>query len=1347
MFTKCGDSLESGRRLENLSWRLWFREAHLLPPDASSDFDISNSTDCTSTPLESNTPIGTPRTSRSASLNLVAAGINAAFAPPNNRQPTLITQQQQLQSSHPDQLQDLSDPESGNWSSEESDADEEERKGKVREGLFKGEQETKASTSTDEIKRKIERGNGERIRGRSSTSRKAFNKNTSHQTDLQPSNSAVSTSNSSSKSHPRTSSSASNQDSISEVLEASASTSTARPRYGKHASFDVEETEPSQPALPFSTSSPTSTSLDTKSQSTRTTRPLSSASAFGSRARVRQRNQSLSGGAGGSAAAARRRRPLSFGEAVESLALGLDGGDRIHEDYGDSYNSNTSNWKGKGRAKSALGITSNLNSSASHSSIGKNDGMTTNYESENEEIISEKERLERERMPPPSLPGNRGLRSTSAEPIYTTASTQERGLKDKDKDKDKGKSKSKFFVGSCASHDSGELIPSPAPSPSLTTTDDQDSSIPSNVQQIISNQSNILPNQSIHQSTSQETGPSQLPSNNSNPTPTIQGPSSRRTSSDTSSVTSEQSTSGMSKKSVTSNSNSNLSNRRSKSGTALHKAGHGHPAHGHGRKSSGSSGLANGRNTSFLRGMTGLTAMTKVEKPGAEKKKSESSSKLKGMGNENTSTVAPVKEDKMPIPQLQVAAPTPAPSPPPSIPATSENLNSLNPKSAEPSTSNQKAANSSSSKKPVKFTMGCDEESEEEWSEDEDDPRKNQKVEETKSKQILEKEKKEEQIVEKPQVLVNASKSKQAEVVEEEEVEEGEDDSDWSSDEPTAEELQAEKEAAAAQRRADEEARQKEMFQKRPIRSASATDVRKMGLGGGLRMSGMPSANQSATPSHPNPSPPAQPVRGFLSSLFHPEQEGHPPPGQLAGRPHASAANLRSGISSTHKPQEEEARLSKLEEIDENDPHHKQRRRNRMIRESHHQREKSNRKANSNLNSLMSTSSTSRPIGEGGLKTSKSAVALPVLNTVASSSSIRGMNKGGNHSGGSTRDSKEVLSKSHSRSRSKDREDDRRDGQSTFSRRDSGGSSNAQNQHRRSSSSGNGKNFHLGFGEDEEEEESEDEIPQPSSLALAKLSQLAKKKTNVTKMNSNEGLPPFTGGSTATAKARKRNSVSTLNSDGSGFDEQTCQQQQQVQPQPKETFKYTNDSMFRKQAGSSGSSGNSDANQRGGDSKLSNSSGSLATQAIPSQRVSNSTGLQQPVDTAQPQTPRTTRRNMLRDELSESLRQNLLWERQSRNRMLGIGGNQTTSSTNLQQQQFQAQQAQQQQLLLQQQQQQQMNNRNTSVLGGNNLRPLTPSTTTSTQQQQQGHQRNGSTSSNQLKRNQSTDGGFHHSGW
>ncbi|GAA5865744.1 hypothetical protein JCM3774_004987 [Rhodotorula dairenensis] len=75
---------------------------------------------------------------------------------------------------------------------------------------------------------------------------------------------------------------------------------------------------------------------------------------------------------------------------------------------------------------------------------------------------------------------------------------------------------------------------------------------------------------------------------------------------------------------------------------------------------------------------------------------------------------------------------------------------------------------------------------------------------------------------------------------------------------------------------------------------------------------------------------------------------------------------------------------------------------------------------------------------------------------------------------------------------------------------------------------------------------------------------------------------------------------------------------------------------------------------------------------------------------APPQTPRTTRRAMLATELSESLRRNLLWERQTRNRVLGgqpprrpmMPGEQLpprpASSTNLaaQQQQYQQQQQQ-----------------------------------------------------------------------
>ncbi len=56
VFTKCKESLESGRRLENLSWRLWFREAHILPPDTS----LSDLTDFT--------PLDTPLISRANSI-------------------------------------------------------------------------------------------------------------------------------------------------------------------------------------------------------------------------------------------------------------------------------------------------------------------------------------------------------------------------------------------------------------------------------------------------------------------------------------------------------------------------------------------------------------------------------------------------------------------------------------------------------------------------------------------------------------------------------------------------------------------------------------------------------------------------------------------------------------------------------------------------------------------------------------------------------------------------------------------------------------------------------------------------------------------------------------------------------------------------------------------------------------------------------------------------------------------------------------------------------------------------------------------------------------------------------
>jgi len=106
-----------------------------------------------------------------------------------------------------------------------------------------------------------------------------------------------------------------------------------------------------------------------------------------------------------------------------------------------------------------------------------------------------------------------------------------------------------------------------------------------------------------------------------------------------------------------------------------------------------------------------------------------------------------------------------------------------------------------------------------------------------------------------------------------------------------------------------------------------------------------------------------------------------------------------------------------------------------------------------------------------------------------------------------------------------------------------------------------------------------------------------------------------------------------------------------------------------------------------------------------------------PAAMALAQTPRTTRRNMLRDELSESIRQNLLWERQSRNRMLGIGNpsaaRQAEASRAAQQANAAIAQHHQQQMQAQgagaahSQRPPVREGRNQTVLGGGPLRPLT----------------------------------------
>jgi hypothetical protein len=137
-------------------------------------------------------------------------------------------------------------------------------------------------------------------------------------------------------------------------------------------------------------------------------------------------------------------------------------------------------------------------------------------------------------------------------------------------------------------------------------------------------------------------------------------------------------------------------------------------------------------------------------------------------------------------------------------------------------------------------------------------------------------------------------------------------------------------------------------------------------------------------------------------------------------------------------------------------------------------------------------------------------------------------------------------------------------------------------------------------------------------------------------------------------------------------------------------------------------------------------------------------------DVGLPQSPRTTRRNMLRDELSESLRQNLLWERQSRSRMLGLGTNATAATTQtgnaitaaplssqhadgLPSSSHHSRSSSAGRITSPTQQPHSHHHRPQSVLGGNALRPLTT--------------RNSSSTSNSNRDAGRYTGDFHHTGW
>ncbi|CAO1623104.1 unnamed protein product [Parajaminaea phylloscopi] len=193
-------------------------------------------------------------------------------------------------------------------------------------------------------------------------------------------------------------------------------------------------------------------------------------------------------------------------------------------------------------------------------------------------------------------------------------------------------------------------------------------------------------------------------------------------------------------------------------------------------------------------------------------------------------------------------------------------------------------------------------------------------------------------------------------------VQSDDDDDAWSSDASAeAEEQRRKAKEAADRKRKFEMERQHDMFKKVPIRSQSAADVRHLIENDGPEAEPAPTRPQGeAIEAQHHP-------RGLLSSLFHPDEQPSFPPGQLHGRPHASAADLR------HAVQQDSLRP----EHAHGDSRHKgekSARAHSRERPSHHRRPPS----------LISGTPANTAENGGPLRASKSAVALPVLNVAGS---------------------------------------------------------------------------------------------------------------------------------------------------------------------------------------------------------------------------------------------------------------------------------------------------------------------------------------------------------------------------
>ncbi|CAO1622179.1 unnamed protein product [Sympodiomycopsis kandeliae] len=1012
VFTKVGDSLHKGRRLENFVWRAWHREAHLLPPDSSwSDF-----ADCT--PLE--TPVLSRAGSISQSYHLRPA-ITQALASASAQWPV-------NQATAAENLP--SDPESGaDWSDDDEDDDGEES----------GDEEKPTSIAAPNTRPNVPVSQAHAATNRQNTSSNAV---------AGPSKPKAATS-------PLQRVSASSQ----HTRKSSSNTRAppSPPLQSGRPSATAGTSSPSRPSRSITSPYNTSAALPNVHERKRNS---SSSSAFGSRSRVRHLNPGQSS----------RRRPISFQAALESLTNGTETDDlatlaKEHQNRGLGSAYERRSFQGVSpmdiaapapgqdqRSTQQQDLDQTIAATASHSSAPASSTFEgPSATASNQQIVpdqgvigeSEQVRLSNEnsksrsdesrtaaaaqtggQRPQPetqetSLPAASGSHATppakTHDPSHVDQSSNHPKTSTSSSTNANGrKGKAKFFLSTSASRSFG---------------DDESASGTS-----------VSP-MPQHHATSSISNANNAPDQPKRPDASMPPPIAAVSSKGNKSKTEGSHAGGL------------TSTQRNRSAAALHKNAHGGNrsriglAHGHGHGHGHSHAHAHRQTHTHGHGHG-------------------SSSRLAGgTGLVMTKAVNPYQSAKAPP-----------------------------------------AASKAGARPKPKFTMGGDEDDEDAFTDDDSDPQEEENR-QVQAHQAQQPEPKQPAKDAEPSTK-GKGKTVVIETPKEEDVDEVDDDEErWSSDTSAeAEDERKRQEAEAMRRRQADEERRRDLFKKVPVRSASAADVRHFdptGQGNTHRDVIAKSRHQS---SHavPNPTPqenPApHPIRGLLSSLFHPEQEARSPPGTLQGRPHASAADLRvkqeraPTATGHHRSERKHHRPPSLISGTPGGHH------------SHHH------SAGGSDGMGIHESSNHPEVGSGegtsgGLRSSKSAVALPVLDTAGSLTSP------GLLSGRSGEEAEMTQT-------------ERRQRPGSLEHASSSGSQH-RSPMRRSQSSGNSQNRHH----------AENRQPEPVAAPT---------------------LAPHRAG--------------------------------------------------------------------------------LPTPAAL-------------------QTPRTTRRNMLRDELSESLRQNLLWERHSRNRMLGIAAN------------------------------------------------------------------------------------------